>query len=394
MVKNDRPAHPNGANPKHRNNKRIVELDGVRGLAILLVLVWHYAFSQLRVPVGTALAYAQKLLSMTWIGVDLFFVLSGFLIGGILLDNRTAKNYFSAFYLRRALRIFPLYYLLLACFALLATNSTFADGPEFDWLMRDSLPMWAYFGYLQNFVVAERGDMGSNWMAITWSLAVEEQFYLVLPALIYIVSKRALPWILGVLVVVAVFFRIVMFLNHHNAGLPGFVLLPGRWDALFIGVLGAYAVRQREFLNRIESLLPWLRALVLSGSAAAFAFLVSGQGIGSVGMTYGGYTIIAITSLGAILLALYSKRGWINALVSMRPIVWLGTVSYGVYLLHQPVSGLVHGLLRQQSPRIDGLADLAVTGIGVAVTLVLASASWRYFEKPLVEIGHSAKYGT
>src|SRR3954470_12177192 len=97
---------------------RIAVLDGIRGTAILLVLVWHYVACQVQTTPGSRAAYAVEMLSMTWVGVDLFFVLSGFLIGGILLDNRGAENYFSAFYLRRILRIFPLYWVVFRAFAI------------------------------------------------------------------------------------------------------------------------------------------------------------------------------------------------------------------------------------------------------------------------------------
>jgi peptidoglycan/LPS O-acetylase OafA/YrhL len=104
--------------------KRISQLDGVRGIAILLVLVWHFFAAQIVVaePAGI-LSYCKQALSLTWSGVDLFFVLSGFLIAGILLDHHNTSNYFRVFYLRRVCRIFPLYFLLLALFLCLSATS-------------------------------------------------------------------------------------------------------------------------------------------------------------------------------------------------------------------------------------------------------------------------------
>src|SRR5689334_4309131 len=99
---------------RSKNLTRVPELDGVRGLAILSVLVWHYVYCQVQPQPRSITAYGMTLLSLTWAGVDLFFVLSGFLIGGILLDNKAAPNYYKAFYVRRIFRIFPLYYLVLA----------------------------------------------------------------------------------------------------------------------------------------------------------------------------------------------------------------------------------------------------------------------------------------
>ena len=99
--------------------RRIPELDGIRGLAMVLVLVWHYLVVQVQVPPGSPAAYALKLFSLTWAGVDLFFVLSGFFISGILMDNRNGECYYRTFYMRRFCRIFPLYYLLLGIFAVM-----------------------------------------------------------------------------------------------------------------------------------------------------------------------------------------------------------------------------------------------------------------------------------
>ena len=99
--------------------KRLPELDGVRGLAILLILLWHYVQNQLVVEVGSPLAYLKQALGFSWSGVDLFFVLSGFLIAGILLDNRGKSNYFRVFFIRRVCRIFPLYYLYFSLFLVL-----------------------------------------------------------------------------------------------------------------------------------------------------------------------------------------------------------------------------------------------------------------------------------
>src|SRR6266446_4286628 len=99
--------------PERKSSLRVPELDGLRGIAILLVIVWHYAVELFAREPGSTAAYGLAVLRLSWSGVDLFFVLSGFLIGGILIDNRGARNYFRVFYFRRVCRIVPLYYLCL-----------------------------------------------------------------------------------------------------------------------------------------------------------------------------------------------------------------------------------------------------------------------------------------
>jgi len=109
--------------------KRIAQLDGVRGVAILMVLIWHYCYCQIVTVPHSIGGKAAQLIILTWSGVDLFFVLSGFLIAGILVDHRNASNFFRVFYLRRVCRIFPLYYVLVGSFASMA-------------LFPLKLPMW------------------------------------------------------------------------------------------------------------------------------------------------------------------------------------------------------------------------------------------------------------
>jgi peptidoglycan/LPS O-acetylase OafA/YrhL len=166
----------------------------VRGVAILLVLVWHYFSCQVAPEPKSILDYFTRAFSLTWSGVDLFFVLSGFLIAGILLDHRKTSNYFRVFYLRRVCRIFPLYYALLAFFLCLSATNL-STSASFRWLFRDPLGLLSYATFTQNILMGARGDFAPGWLGITWSLAVEEQFYLVIPLLIYLLPRRILLYV-------------------------------------------------------------------------------------------------------------------------------------------------------------------------------------------------------
>jgi peptidoglycan/LPS O-acetylase OafA/YrhL len=151
----------------------VMFFDGLsRRLAILLVLVWHYYVKAVQDAVpGSWLAYSLAALRLTWSGVDLFFVLSGFLIGGILYDAKDATNYYRTFYVRRIFRIFPLYFLWVALFfAGLALVGRDSAGPLRALFNRD-LPGWSYPLFLQNIFMSSRGTFGPEWVAITWSLA-------------------------------------------------------------------------------------------------------------------------------------------------------------------------------------------------------------------------------
>src|SRR5690242_7378387 len=170
----------------------IPQFDGVRGLAVLMVLIGHSAFLE-RLPHAGMLEYAR-------FSVDSYFVLSGFLITGILLDSKGSEHYFRNFYARRALRIWPLYYLLLFL--------VFVVAPLFLHSMRATAAgVWpAFVFYVQNIALVYR-DTYPFALGATWSLAVEEQFYLTWPLLVFLLRRRALAIVSASLVVVSLSLR-------------------------------------------------------------------------------------------------------------------------------------------------------------------------------------------
>src|ERR1051326_5357564 len=160
-------------------SKRNLPLDGIRGIAIALVIIHHGFFGAK--PSGALSTFVARLAASCWVGVDLFFVLSGFLITGILLKSRDSAGYFRIFYMRRFFRIFPLYYSCLAA-ALLVSAAFYSDvTPKLDL-------SWNLL-YLANIRLALHGWA---WRPVShlWSLSVEEQFYLVWPTVIFLLPRR------------------------------------------------------------------------------------------------------------------------------------------------------------------------------------------------------------
>ena len=176
--------------PDRIQQARIPELDGLRGTAIFLVILCHYISD---VPHGRSHSLgsmAGTVLGLGSSGVDLFFILSGFLIGGILLDSKQSKHYYQTFYLRRFHRIVPLYYAWIILFAAISVG-----GAEFTSLT----PYWIYFVFLQNYFY-QQAPMQVIWFGATWSLGVEEQFYLLAPPIIRnVVPRRLTKFLLSVL---------------------------------------------------------------------------------------------------------------------------------------------------------------------------------------------------
>ena len=148
--------------------KRIPELDGLRGIAVLMIIIFHYVNNQLVNSHSLTGRIIYGITSFGWVGVDLFFVLSGFLIGTILMNNKGAENYFSTFYIRRIVRIIPNYYLLLVLFILIGLIPLFSSD---DFLAgNNTIPMWTYFLMVHNIFMAHQQNFGNTPISVTWSI--------------------------------------------------------------------------------------------------------------------------------------------------------------------------------------------------------------------------------
>jgi len=227
-------------------SSRLPELDGIRGIAIILVLIWHYVALGVPIDTGSRLFRIVFYLRQSWCGVDLFFVLSGFLIGGILLDASNSKKLFKTFYIRRALRILPLYFCLLIAFSIGAYLTAHGWGDAAYYGLDEKMPIWVYWLLLQNIWSSLTGEWGCHWLGVTWSLAIEEQFYLTLPLLIRYTPRRILVWIIGALIIAAPILRTILFYNYQFGSFAGYWLMPCRTDALGLGVMLAIVTRHKN----------------------------------------------------------------------------------------------------------------------------------------------------
>ncbi len=223
--------------------KRIPELDGLRGIAIFLVILCHYIGGN---PPGLRHSFVRRIaevLGLGSIGVDLFFILSGFLIGGILLSSRSSPRYYRTFYLRRFFRIIPIYYLWLALFGLtmLAAKMLNIWGRSAEF--RTVIPYWAYFVFIQNYF---QGGTAFQiyWLNPLWSLAVEEQFYLLAPPVVRNLSPARLLKILSGVLVFSLLLRLFLS-SMYGASydywgiIASTFWMPSRADDLALGMIVA-----------------------------------------------------------------------------------------------------------------------------------------------------------
>ncbi|MGO9863113.1 MAG: acyltransferase family protein [Terriglobales bacterium] len=364
---------------------RIPALDGLRGIAILLVLLCHSVFET-----HTNSKFLNNIVAagqLTWSGVDLFFVLSGFLIGGILLDARESPRYFQTFYVRRAYRILPLYFIVTALF--LVRHLPFRMMPgHFGDVSPLAIPWWSYVTLTQNFWMAQLGWYGAMAMAVTWSLAVEEQFYLTIPLLVRLIRPQRLLYVLLSVVAGAPVLRALIRHLLPHGDYACYILMPCRADALCLGVLSALLVRS----GRGWTLLLEKRKLLYGIAAVLFAGIAfmtyQSYGQFSAPMTTFGYSVLALFYTACLLLAVSTSRGW--RMLRNRMLMGLGGLAYCTYLIHFPLimagRRLVELRLSHEEARLPGAL------LGIAVTLPIAMLSWKYFEKPLLHRGHKYVY--
>ena len=317
----------------------------------------------------------------TWSGVDLFFILSGFLIGRSLLFNKASRNYFKTFYARRIFRIFPAYYLALLLFFILLLSGLSASFP---WLMQDPCPLYSYVLYIQNFWMVNR-SLGANWLAVTWSLAIEEQFYLILPLLIFVLNEKHLVRVLLVCIVLAPVCRYLL------SGLASYVMLPAQMDSLFTGVLLAY-----YYLNgKLKEVFTGKGKMLVTIMLLAFAIMTvlgARKGGEEIGGTFIHSIILLLYGAFIILILTLEKDTWLIRFLSTPILSFFSKISYMAYLSHQIISGLLHQLILHHEPGINNMQGFLVTMLALGVTILFSTLSYYYFEKPILNIGKRFKY--
>jgi len=370
---------------------RIPALDGLRGIAIAMVLLRHAIFGVSSVEgIETHSRVLSALIGcgqLTWSGVDLFFVLSGFLIGGILLDSRSSARYYKAFFIRRAYRILPLYFVVVGLSLLPHLLAEFSSARAAHTTPLP-FPWWAYATFTQNFWMAALGIFGPSGIGITWTLAIEAQFYLTIPLAIRKIRPHSLLMILLVIIACAPWLRVLLQSSMAYPALASYVLTFTRADALSLGVLAALLVRNPISWTWLQS---HRRAL---GSITMILFLgiayMTWQSYGALSfpMTTWGYSWLALFYTSVLLVAVTSTEGLITRILNNNLLIKLGTLAYCSYLVHVAFMNAIRHPLRAQFPQYPVGVWLMGGILGAALTLVVAWLSYTYFEKPLLSRGH------
>jgi peptidoglycan/LPS O-acetylase OafA/YrhL len=368
-----------------RDSGRLPALDGVRGLAVLLVFVYH-AVRQLPYTAGPE-ALVHRIVNAGWIGVDLFFVLSGFLITGILLEAKGSPSYFRTFYVRRVLRIVPVYLVFLAVILWVAPAAALAT-PAQAAAMRDA-QSW-YWTHTVNLMIARSGWGAGSWHSgHIWSLSLEEQFYILWPALVFVLSRRGLVRATIAIVAGVSIARAVM-VGIDVSSTAIYVLLPTRMDSLATGALLAALSRDVDAWSRVRR---WAAPAAIGAAVVLTTVFYRDSLLHSAITTQVvGYPMLAVLS-GALVVSAVDEsacsrtaRFWSHPMLRL-----LGRYSYGLYIWHVLVIALLHervyvysGLDVMAGSHLPGY--ILFTGLALAVSLGVALASWYCVEAPFLAL--------
>jgi peptidoglycan/LPS O-acetylase OafA/YrhL len=298
-------------------------LDGIRAFAAIIVMFFHF-FQSVQIDSNSLVNVLKKISLFGQTGVDLFFVLSGFLITRILINSKSNPHFFKNFIFRRIVRIFPLYYLFLFLYFFIAPillNTQFIPLNE----------QWFYYVYLQN--IGATFNWNLNGPEHFWSLAIEEHFYLFWPFLIYFFNQKSIKYLIAIIVVGTIFLRYLMIRNNLSV----FYFTFTRIDALAIGaglsLLELNFVFQKKNKNKFLILL-----LILVVPMVVFWIKLSGSGSLEV-IKYSLLAFFYFALIGYVLCL--SPNNFVNTILESKLLNFSGKISYGLYVYHPLVFLLV-----------------------------------------------------
>ncbi len=351
--------------------RRITELDGLRAFAIMPVMLIHFA------PERGPLAFLFAPSQAGWVGVDLFFVLSGFFITTILLSSVGKPNFYRTFILRRARRILPLYYVALTCF-------TLAVYVQRDPATRHALLAWGGAGWFYLFVGNVRTAIENKFPPVfsfvpLWSLQVEEQFYLLYPLLIATTTRATLRKVLIGCILAAPLLRLAELFVQPANDVAAYVLTPFRMDALALGGLVALVA----FEGTLPRYVRLARIVLIVATLATLGILIGvSTSISSAVMRSVGYSFVDSAAAALLVLVLAAPKSRLCAALRFAPLVYIGQISFGLYLLHVPAAYVVRSAVSQVVPLKSG--DTLNLPLSLAAAFVTAAFSWAFFESKIV----------
>jgi peptidoglycan/LPS O-acetylase OafA/YrhL len=373
---------------------RIEELDGLRGIAVIVVMALHIFKRATEFTEHPVLLAITKFTEIGWVGVDIFFALSGFLITSILLRAKQEEHYFRNFYVRRVLRIFPLYYFAIVLVLLFAPKLE----SEFTSQLNVALPVLVL--YQQNWAVLFRGFHLTRYLGITWSLAIEEQFYFIWPFVVFSLNReRLIKAGIGYIIVsfVTRIFAVFFWGNLGDVSRFFFYASFARFEEIIFGALLAVfltgdgareQVRHYSFPLFVVSFLTFLTLcyLVLPNSPH--------PEYANIPLTVGGYTTAALFATALIgVFVTHPPKDILRRLFRNPVLVFFGKYSYSMYIFHISAALILldvywHTGLRGWKPYILYIVTT------YAVTVLIALLTWNLLEKHMLGLKKYFEYKT
>ena len=365
-------------------------LHGLRGVAILLVFVNHAIAGPLR-PSTLPMDVAVRTVAYTgWVGVDLFFILSGFLITGILLDTQGRPGWWPNFIARRALRIFPLYYGALAVlFVILPWLVRWSNA---DFVTLQANQRW-YWTYTVNLLVALTHGRGTPlYTTHFWSLSIEEQFYLIWPLILWACRPQTLLRVAALLVIAGLAFRLGLVLHDPFNARAAYTLTPGRLDGLMTGAALAVVARLPGGLARLKAVAPQVLG---AGAFALCALAMSRGGLDALDPVVAvvAYPILALVFGSLLVLALTTPpTGRLVRTLSSPSLGAWGKYSYAIYLVHYPLLGAIEWKTTFYQREVALLGGsrlpsvLLLAALTMSLSYVLGWLSYHLYEKRFLEL--------
>lgn len=364
---------------------RLAELDGLRGIAVGMVLIWHFVGAPFTSRDSFLLKAVHDVTILGRTGVDLFFVLSGFLIIGIILDRQQpAIRFLGHFYLRRVLRIVPSYLVLVFLF----WAAVYAGAR--DAVFNADTPLWCHLTFTQNIWMATHEQWGPGGISVTWSVAIEEQFYLVFPFIILFLPKRMLLPMLAVVTCASIVYRSVGYFGYGSV-FTMYVHTLSRLDGLAEG--GIIAILWRD-----DSFKAWLRQNFAFWTKAVKIFA-----LGLIPLAIGMANDVALTTAawGHTYLALLYSALLIYVLGALgnkhlkwlrnEKLVQLGRISYTLYLFHPFIISTIY-IVARQPEALHSFGAIPLSALALVLSIGWSYLSFRAVEKPLTDWGRRWSY--
>ena len=352
-------------------------LDGLRGLAVAFVMVFHFVGYLDPAKLGTTILHS--LTSEGWVGVEIFFVLSGFLITGVLLDSKGQTHYFRNFYARRVLRIFPLYYAVLFLLLIYSAYSYWTSS-FLPIAVKSQLWLWLYASNVPMMTSGTGFRCDHFTFSHFWSLAIEEQFYLIWPIVVWRCNQRQLCRVALGIFMVSFFVRALLYPVIGERGVYRFTLC--QVDGLALGAFLALVFRSKTISSRILNI----------GRATLFVSLVglwaialwrSGLRLNDKVVLLFGLSLIAMASGGLLIEVVWGNpAGVIQRAFMSRGLRSLGVYSYGIYVF----SGLLRPIFASMIPHLARYVNSYALGaclyllISITCSVLLAMGSYRLYE--------------